>query len=1665
MRYFLLAILAIISLSTLSAQMEIDGQTLYGNEWIDYDKTYAKITIDADGVYRVTKAELVEAGLPANTTSFDRLHIHNFGKEIGFSIGPNDSYIEFYGRRHRSELDRHLYEDGVLMFNPEYSLINDESAYFATFTEESNPLIYGTSTVDLTGNTLQPEGSYLHEELVVLTSAHNKAKKLSGEIRYSSFIPSEGYGSSTSDVNSINIPIQYLASASNTVELEVRYAGNYTGHRTSFAINSVPVRTVNSTGDTTRIERFDVAASSISDGNIEVSITSTLSNQDRNRIALAKAKYQRLFRFDNQDEIQFSLAPASFTRYIEIEGYDGTAAPLMYNLTSGTKSTTSLIDGGKIGVLIPPSPSTQELLFIAPSLIQATKRIQKVDFVSYDVPESNYIIVTAEALRVGADYVEDYRAYRSSEIGGGYNVIVVDVQQIYDQYGYGIDRHVLGLRNYGFWAMKNYDQLDMMFVLGKAREYAEIRRDEDVAEADNFFVPTFGFPGSDNLILARNGASVPEKPIGRLAASSPEDIRNYLDKVKAHDIASTNPSTVEGRWWQKQYLHLAGGDAGAQQEQIFSYLEAMRDSVETNKIGANVSSFRKTSTDVIVEATSDQIFRLINNGLSWITFFGHASPSSFDFNLDNVANYENKGKYPVLMSLGCYSGNIHTENSAGNAISESFVLEKDKGAIVFLAAAGTAFLGVQDQFGRKLYAEAGGDSYGKPLGEAVLTTMQLFKNISSDAYETFLQQLTFHGDPALVLPNFRTADLVPVRSTVATNPTLIDTYEESFEVCFDIANIGRTELDSMEVSVKHQNPEGKIEYETTFRIVAPSYGSNHCLSIPILSTNLVGRNRILIEVDSKNEIDEEPSPTAELNNILRDQNGVEGHEFFVLSNSAIPAYPSEFAIVNVPDVSLIAHTYNAVGPKQDFKVQIDTTTSFDSPLMRERVFEDIRSTVVWEMGSDFIEDVVYYWRIGSTATVAGEIAWRESSFVYEPDQRSGWNQNHYFQFLQDDFRNLEYVDSTRSLKYVNNIKEIKMDNAIPSNGNIQVEYRINSQIWNKWLDKKAIDSGVSLTLFDPILGDPVRSFKSNPLWGSTHGNAERTTYIQFPTETREERAHLISVLRDSLPENFVVAVNFVQINMQNRYNIEEWASDKAELGTTLFEVLEERGAKQLDQLQVLGPMPYIYVYQNSSATGFRAISEVLTDDINAEISSIFQIQSLWNEGTISTAPIGPATAWDEVVWAATPMENDTVTVQVMGIMDNGSEVLLVDSTENFNIDLSSISVESYPKIRLLFHSNDPQQTAPQLQMLRVYYEGMHDLSLSSDTDFSFHKSVLDEGDQLHLQMEVQNLSERDALPTDLIYTISDSQNNQVTYSKDVPALKVGEASVQRFELDTRGLRGDYVLQIDLNKNQNPKERYYFNNFALVEFEVKPDTVNPLLDVTFDGVQIMNEDIVSSEPVIRMSLDDSNPFLLLDDPSTFVIAITDPNGEMKQLLVDDPAINFIAAESGDDNKAVIEYEPELTIDGRYTLSVQSSDATGNISGDISYEVKFRVFNEEMVSNVFNYPNPFSTSTQFIFTLTGSEEPGNILIRIMTLSGKVVREITAAELGSLRIGMNRTDYKWDGTDEFGERLGNGTYLYQVITKKIDGTDYERFTDDTQNNTDYLFKKGFGKLVIMR
>jgi hypothetical protein len=343
--------------------------------------------------------------------------------------------------------------------------------------------------------------------------------------------------------------------------------------------------------------------------------------------------------------------------------------------------------------------------------------------------------------------------------------------------------------------------------------------------------------------------------------------------------------------------------------------------------------------------------------------------------------------------------------------------------------------------------------------------------------------------------------------------------------------------------------------------------------------------------------------------------------------------------------------------------------------------------------------------------------------------------------------------------------------------------------------------------------------------------------------------------------------------------------------------------------------------------------------------------------------------------------------------------------------------------------------------------------------------ALQEGDNLIVRLPIENIG---LVPfTDsLVVTYWIEDANRVIHPlpqklKANPFIP-NQIIIDTIKFNSLDFPGLNYLWVDVNPELNPRhqlEQYHFNNIARIAFNVSKDNINPLLDVTFDGTHILNGDIVSSKPHVLVTLKDENKYLALNDTSNFKVFITYPNQASEKRLFFNNALIFTPAQLPS-NSCKIEWKPEFAEDGKYKLLVQATDRSKNVSGSVDYTIQFEIINKQTVTEVLNYPNPFSTSTRFVFTLTGSEIPDIFTIQIMTITGKVVKEIIKNELGNIHIGRNITDYAWDGKDEFGDKLANGVYLYKVNTRH-NGQAIEK----NQTDADSFFKKGIGKMVIIR
>jgi len=336
------------------------------------------------------------------------------------------------------------------------------------------------------------------------------------------------------------------------------------------------------------------------------------------------------------------------------------------------------------------------------------------------------------------------------------------------------------------------------------------------------------------------------------------------------------------------------------------------------------------------------------------------------------------------------------------------------------------------------------------------------------------------------------------------------------------------------------------------------------------------------------------------------------------------------------------------------------------------------------------------------------------------------------------------------------------------------------------------------------------------------------------------------------------------------------------------------------------------------------------------------------------------------------------------------------------------------------------------------------------------------GETFGIKMAYQNISAlnfNDSLTVrTTILNLTKNQSQVIT--KKIPALASnGIAQVSIDNLPTLNFEGQNKISVFVNP-RILSELYYTNNEVEYLYKVKADTKSPIMDVAFDGVRIMDGDLVAPNPLISVVVRDDNKYRIKQDTVGLSLILTLPGENVlpERINFSDPRVQFFAATQTSPLR--VEFRPGLLANGIYKLAVQSEDGSGNKSGNISYAVRFEVVNESKISNFYPYPNPFSSSTSFVFTLTGSKVPDHIKIQVLTVSGRVVREITKSELGPIKLGNNLTSFAWDGTDEYGDKLANGVYLYRVLTE-MDGASLNKF----ETAADNTFKNGFGKMYIMR
>ena len=1673
----------------------LTGFAQLNNSWIDYSKTYFKFKIAKDSLCRIYQPALASVGLAA--TPAENFQLWRNGKEVRVYtsvpsgvLGAGD-YLEFWGEMNDGKPDKRLYRNTDYQLCEKYSLETDTVSYFLTVNPLGNNLRFLAAANNTAGNTLPADLYFMRRLETHYKDQINRGyAAVIGEYVYSSsYDIGEGWTSRATfsgfplskDLQNLN---RYAAGPANSVMLTISAVGDalYTRDLVVKFYNTTVLQTpmpyFNYHKDTVRNLPLSLLASP---SNLPVSMVGNSSNaNDRLVVSCFSVTYPATFNFNNEKNFYFELKDNAAGNYLVINNFNNNGTqPILYDINNSKRYLGDITTPGQVKFALPPSSDTLRKFNLISqdasnvNLITSLTAKSFTNFANVNL-QGDYLIISNPVLYnngTGVNNVELYRQYRASVAGGSFNTKIYDVDELNDQFGFGIKKHPSAIRDFLLYAFQQFSVTPKyVFIIGRGLSYTDFTANQNNPLAEQLdLVQTFGWPASDVLLSCAPGTNVPLIPIGRLGAINGTEVGYYLDKMKEYEQVQQAPGqTIAEKGWMKNILHTIGGSDSTENADFLIYMNNYKVIARDTLFGANVETFAKSSVSTIEQQQSQRITELFQEGLSYVKYFGHSSANELAINLNYPQSYQNEGKYPFMHVSGCTVGNFFTfsptriNGFVGMSLSEKYVLLDRKGSIGFLGSTHFGIAPFLNFFNTNLYNKFCRDLYGNSVGNQIKSTLQdLGGNPNSLDYYTriHLEEINLQGDPALKINAFGKPDYVIEDQLVKFTPSIISVADGSFKVDIKMMNIGRAIRDTIRVSVKQKLPNDTIRVLYNQLIPAILYQDSLSLTVPINPITDKGLNKLIVSLDVNNKIDE----LSEMNNILT-------KDFYIFEDELRPISPYNYSIVNQQNITYYASTANPLSQQRQYIMEIDTTALFNSSFKKVYNASGTGGVIEFKPANlTFTDSTVYYWRTATIPQGSAGYIWNDFSFIYLPNSTAGFNQSHNYQHLKSSVTNINYA-SNNQWKFNQSNKAVQLKNGVyPTAANQAQDFEVNVDGGNIVQSVCTVTGKIIFTVFNPIDFKPVLNVLSGPgQFGSDNvcGVSRRYSF-NYTTLTQAKRIAAVNFL-DQVPSGYyVVAMNLANSTPANNTFADIWQADTLVMGSgnSLYHRLKNAGFVEIDSFNRPRAFNFIYKKQDNTFVPVYSLSAGLTDKLVLNIVC----PTTKGSGTITSPLYGPAQSWSQFHWRGQSSEANTVdsiSFKVIGVTTTGAEATLYtidSSTKDF--DISDINAVQYPYLKLQMYNQDTILGTPyQLRYWRVNGSYIPEGAVAPNILFSMRDSV-EQGDLVDFKLAFKNISQAsfaDSMKFNFIIT----DRNNIPHPLTLPKGKVlvqGDTLVINYKIDTKNYPGANTIFVEVNPNNDQLEQYHFNNILFKDLYVKADNYNPLLDVTFDGVHILNKDIVSAKPHILVNLKDESRFLALSDTALIKVQVRFPDGSIHNYNFGDSMRFTPASLSSGTNTATIDFMPWFPEEGEYELIVSGKDVVGNTAGALDYHVTFSVITKAMISNLLNYPNPFTTSTAFVFTITGSEVPQNMRIQILTITGKVVREITIDELGPLHVGRNITEFKWDGTDRYGSKLANGVYLYRVLTN-LNGKSLDKYKADG-DKTDKFFNKGYGKMVLIR
>ena len=1582
--------------------------------WISPNTTYLKLYVINDGMVRISRSDFTNAGINTSSINPRTVKLYNKGIQIPVyfkgeedGVFNDNDYLDFYGQRNYGGLVNTYDQNNLVIYTKDeyYNAYSDTNVYWIGWNGDLGLRFTNSGfsasqnhTPDYFYGKLHLEKDKLYYQGENISSSDYRyltTENFLGEGWYWSLLTSQQtvsdtfslpglYNSAqTASVKIFAIPKNRNTSIANEHTLEISVNGNL--------ISSI------AKNDFDRIDTVLNFSSTLLSSSSVNTITARYIS------ASGFGGYMYFDYFDISFPQKFSLLNNKLS--IGLNSSD-TTSRLFRSGGYSSLNQINIFDVKNNIRILNFNSSSDTLVFTAKEnakieIVNDSIRNKPIRIKQRSVPDlvsnsngADYLIVYNALFQ---DQAEQLRAYR--ETNDSYRSVKAEIEDIYDIFNFGLEDPD-AVKKFTKHAYDNWQTPQVKYLCLFGRGSLDPKNNLVTSAYYKNLVPVYGNPNSDGYFANFNVGTFfyyDQISVGRLPAYSASEAQTMVEKIIGYE--NQDPE----RWW-KTFTYITGGSTLAEQQsyQIRSNFECNQYITGPPISGECVKIYRSDNSGSNTFNYADSIKNTINRGTLMINFRGHAGSHDWEVGMADPNVLSNGNKLPLILSLTCFTGENAQPGFRG--FGEQFMYLPGKGSIGFVGTTGWSFSSSGNDFGTFITQTLKTDSTRR-LGDFVKVAG---KNMSPDSL-SFAVRHTVNcynllGDPAAKLKLPKYPEFVISDSEFKLTPESVN-LNEPVTLKITPKNFG---LYADSCLIRFQLKKNNINYLTKDTI----YTAFKFLDTLLyhFSIDTPGVYTMTVTLDQDNRYPQE----IVANNSITINIPFKEYVFQ-------PILPVSNSVVFTGNISL-----KGLNPMIDFSAnsvkvfaQIDTSKNFNSPVLQTFVKTNLSGVdSKFDVTLPVLNDnTIYYWRTNSVIN----------------NDSTGWTKTMNFVYT------------------INLARDSERDRFIGDNINAVIS-RFNPDQYSseEYYNTSPGNGGISLNEFPATLF--VRSYGSNAEEASYFSIGNTNVYIDGGLN---QGLNLLKVKKlNGVISDFknlkmtTAASSDSLVNYLNTYDSTYYLmllnAAYVAGGTTLSagakSKLREFGSVYCDSI---GLLSYFHTWSFIGSLGAapsqvsemfdpccRPAPNCVSCDHWTESTSTMDVNFKRTSGTLSNI-IGPAKEWYQFRWSSETAQNNSLLFDIIGIDNAGMQTLLRSdvSTKDF-VELATINAAQYPKLNFLAKfkiDTVSGNQSPVFKSLIVQYSPAAEIVLDRNTlsvnstetkdnsinfSFDYHNSGYTYINNTIVNLYNGSVSDSTIILSDTVNTVLKTDST-LSYSNSFAAT------------DKRG-NGNYIISI--KPKQQIAEFYYFNNSAEFSFATKAVLSNNTVTLYSDGKEILTGDQVTRAPQLKIDFNGSNHSKGLQDTLAFKIFINEKyipyySGGKSNLEIN--------KNHGSDNTAneVTSFilKPELE-NGKNSLRFVMNN-TG-VLDTVQYDVF--VSGESGIKDLYNYPNPMKNETSFLFDLEGFDSEYLFKIRIYTVGGRLIKELEfTAHSGNNQI-------PWDGKDNDGEYIANGTYLYKLISADNDFPD---------------------------